>query len=292
MSLIRRYILFALLALGPWLLAIAQDTEEQQYTAQFHAEMRTQLTKLTSELDQLSDDTQKQMVISDRDLRSAYNVRALESNEQRLNHRMQALNVKWDAFNASYLGFISENDTLMELMTQAQLLKQSLTVTIAAQQTKCQAIKDFIAAEQIVMSQDTIYKKVYKQAYALSFVQKLGPQLEKIKAREQLHFAEIQASYDKAKAAADLVPQLQPRATILNDCFYSIKNKSEQIQQMKYMPLIQRFKDYLMGLASVAVILLLFNNLTTKWKAAKEKKEALRQQAELLKKQQNEYPTI
>lgn len=273
-------------------MANAQETEEQQYTAQFHAEMRTQLNKLTYELDQLSDDTQKQMVISEKNLRSAYGVRAMESNAQRLNQRMQALNVKWDAFNASYLGFISENDTLMELMTQAQLLKQSLTDTIAAQQSRCSAIRDFMEAESLITAQDSIYQRVYKQAYALSFVQKLGPKLEKLKAREQLHFAEIQASYDKAKAAADLVPQLQPRATILNDRYYSIKNKSEQIQQMKYMPLIQRFKDYLMGLASIAVIMLLFNNLTAKWKAAKEKKEAIKKQAELLKQQQNDYPTI
>jgi len=279
MPLIKRYILFLLCCLS--LSLTAQElTEEQQFNVQFMTEMRSQLNKLTTELDGLAEDTKKQTAISERDLRTAYSVRTLEAKSQRLNSRLQALNVKWDAFNASYLGFISENDTLMERMTQAQLLKQSLADTIAAQQTKCQAIKDFIAAEQVVLGQDSMYNKLYKQAFRLSFVQKLTPQLEKLKAQ------------DKAKTAAGMVPQLKERADALNERFYAIKSTSDKIQQMQYMPLMQRFKDYLLGLASVAVILLLVNNLTAKWKAAKEKKEALKKQAEMLQKQNNEYPTI
>lgn len=292
MPIIKRHIVFGLLAIGCWLLADAQElTEDQQYSMQFQAEMRTQLHKLTDELDQLNEDAQKDMVITDKDLRSAYNVRTLDAKAQRLDKRMQALNVKWDAFNASYLGFVSENDTLMEQMTQAQLLKQTLTDTIAAQQTKCKSIKDFMDAEQIILTQDSIYKKLYKQAYQLSFVQKLEPQLEKLKAQEQAHFAPIQEAYDKSKTAVEAVPQLQSRADKLNERFYAIKAQSEKIQEMKYMPLLQRLKDYLMGIASIAVIILLFNNLMAKWKAAKQKKEALQKQAELLKKE-HEYPTI
>lgn len=293
MPISRRYIVFLLLALGSWLWANAQDmTEEQQFNAQFQAEMSAQLNKLTSELDVLYDDAQKQLAFSERDIRTAYNVRTLEAKAQSLDRRMKALNIRWDAFNASYLSFIAENDTLMEQMTQAQLLKQTLTDTIAVQQTKCQTIKDFMAAEQLILAQDSLYHKLYQQAFRLSFVQKLEPQLEKLKAQEQAHFTQIQEAYDKAKAAADMVPQLQPRATILNEQFYAIKAQSDKIQQMKYMPLMQRFKDYLMGLASIAVIVLLFNNITAKWKAVKEKKEALKKQAELLHKQQNDYPTI
>lgn len=291
MPLIKRYIVL-LLCCMPLMLAAQETTEEQQYNAQFQTEMSTQLNKLTSELDMLFDDTQKQITISDRDLRNEYTVRSLEDKTQKLNRRIQALNVKWDAFNASYLAFISENDTLMERMTQAQLLKQALTDTIAAQQAKCQTIKDFIAAEQIIMAQDSIYKKLYQQAFRLSFVQKLSPQLEKLKAQEQAHFIPIQEAYDKVKTATTDVPQLQTRADKLNERFYAIKTQSEKIQQMKYMPLLQRFKDYLLGLASVAVIILLFNNLMAKWQAAKQKKEAIQKQAELLKKQQNDYPTI
>lgn len=291
MSLIKRYILLLLLCLSiP--LAAEEANEEQQYSLQFQTEMRAQLDKLTAELDQLAEDTKKQTTITDKDLKTAYSVRTLEAKAQRLNHRMQSLNVKWDAFNASYLGFISENDTLMELMAKAQLLKQSLSDTITAQQTKCQAIRDFLAAEQIVLSQDSMYNRIYKQAFRLSFIQKLTPQLEKLKAKEQAHFTPIQEAYDKAKAAAATVPQLKERAELLSESFFTIKSRSEKIQQMQYMPLMQRFKDYLIGFACFAVIFMLFNNLTTKWQAAKQKKEALKKQAEMLRKQQNDYPTI
>ena len=291
MSLIKRYILLLLLCLSiP--LAAEEANEEQQYSLQFQTEMRAQLDKLTAELDQLADDTKKQTTITDKDLKTAYSVRTLEAKAQRLNHRMESLNVKWDAFNASYLGFISENDTLMELMTKAQLLKQSLSDTITAQQTKCQAIRDFLAAEQIVLSQDSMYNRIYKQAFRLSFVQKLTPQLEKLKAKEQAHFTPIQEAYDKAKTAASTVPQLKERAELLSESFFTIKSRSEKIQQMQYMPLMQRFKDYLIGFACFAVIFMLFNNLTTKWQAAKQKKEAIKKQAEMLRKQQNDYPTI
>ena len=291
MSLIKRYILLLLLCLSiP--LAAEEANEEQQYSLQFQTEMRAQLDKLTAELDQLAEDTKKQTTITDKDLKTAYSVRTLEAKAQRLNHRMQSLNVKWDAFNASYLGFISENDTLMELMAKAQLLKQSLSDTITAQQTKCQAIRDFLAAEQIVLSQDSMYNRIYKQAFRLSFVQKLTPQLEKLKAKEQAHFTPIQEAYDKAKTAASTVPQLKERAELLSESFFTIKSRSEKIQQMQYMPLMQRFKDYLIGFACFAVIFMLFNNLTTKWQAAKQKKEAIKKQAEMLRKQQNDYPTI
>ena len=291
MSLIKRYILLLLLCLSiP--LAAEEANEEQQYSLQFQTEMRAQLDKLTAELDQLAEDTKKQTTITDKDLKTAYSVRTLEAKAQRLNHRMQSLNVKWDAFNASYLGFISENDTLMELMAKAQLLKQSLSDTITAQQTKCQAIRDFLAAEQIVLSQDSMYNRIYKQAFRLSFIQKLTPQLEKLKAKEQAHFTPIQEAYDKAKTAASTVPQLKERAELLSESFFTIKSRSEKIQQMQYMPLMQRFKDYLIGFACFAVIFMLFNNLTTKWQAAKQKKEAIKKQAEMLRKQQNEYPTI
>lgn len=291
MSLIKRYILLLLLCLSiP--LAAEEANEEQQYSLQFQTEMRAQLDKLTAELDQLAEDTKKQTTITDKDLKTTYSVRTLEAKAQRLNHRMQSLNVKWDAFNASYLGFISENDTLMELMAKAQLLKQSLSDTITAQQTKCQAIRDFLAAEQIVLSQDSMYNRIYKQAFRLSFIQKLTPQLEKLKAKEQAHFTPIQEAYDKAKAAAATVPQLKERAELLSESFFTIKSRSEKIQQMQYMPLMQRFKDYLIGFACFAVIFMLFNNLTTKWQAAKQKKEAIKKQAEMLRKQQNDYPTI
>ena len=85
MSLIKRYILLLLCCLSiP--LAAEEANEEQQYSLQFQAEMRSQLDKLTSELNLLADDTKKQTTITDKDLRTTYSVRILEAKAQKLNH--------------------------------------------------------------------------------------------------------------------------------------------------------------------------------------------------------------
>ena len=139
--------------------------------------------------------------------------------------------------------------------------------------------------------QDSVYSQLYKQAFAMSFVQKMAPQLEKLKAQEQQLFPQVQEQYSKAQAAAALVPQLHNRAENVNQTFYTIKAQSDEIQQLQYKPFIQRIQDYLMGLAYVAIILIFFNMMMSKWETAKKAKEALEKQAEALKKE-NQYPSI
>ena len=62
---------------------------------------------------------------------------------------------------------------------------------------------------------------------------------------------------------------------------------------MEYKSPIERAKDYLMGVAYVAVILIFINMVTTKLQAAKKAREMLKKQKDLLNKNNNEdYPTI
>ena len=290
MSLTKRYILLFLCSFSMSMVA-QQTTEMDMYDLQLQAEVKGQIVRLTTELNQLSEEANRQTRYTEKNLQSAYFVRMMDEKAQSLARRMQAFDVRWEAFSVSYLAYVAGYDTLMEMVTHAQLLKQTVADTITIHTERCGAIKDFIAAERSISDQDSVYAQLYKQAFALSFVQKMAPQLEKLKAQEQLRFTELQAQYDKAKAAADLVPQLQQREAILNERFYTIKSQSEKIQEMKYMPLMQRVKDYLLGLACVAMILLFVNTLITKWQAAKKNKETLAKQAEMLKKQ-NDYPTI
>ena len=89
------------------------------------------------------------------------------------------------------------------------------------------------------------------------------------------------------------MPQLNKRAAYLNEHYYATKAMSEKIQAMEYKPLIQRIKDYLLGLACVAVILIFVNMIKTKIDAAKKAREAVKQQMELLhNNSQTNYPTI
>ena len=62
---------------------------------------------------------------------------------------------------------------------------------------------------------------------------------------------------------------------------------------MQYKPLIARIKDYLLGLAAVAVLLLFVSMVKTKIKAAKDARENMKKYQETLKLNgQDEYPTI
>ena len=68
--------------------------EEQQYNLRIQSEIRSQLNKLTTELDQLAEDEKRQGNISERDLHSAYYVRSLDARVQSLTRRVQAFEVR------------------------------------------------------------------------------------------------------------------------------------------------------------------------------------------------------
>ncbi len=291
MPLTRRYILPLILCCLALPIRSQQPAEEDEANIRFAQEIHAQLDKMNTELHQIAEEETRQGQITASGIRSAYFIRNMNSKVQSTDRRLKAFNVRWEAFNAANQAFISDHEDLMDKMTAMQLRLQAANDTLAMQQQRCAAIKDFVAAEEYILAQDSVYEARYKQALAMSFVQKLTPQLEKLKATNQAQFEALQEQYDKTKAAYELVPQLQDRADIVNECYYTIKAKSDKIQEMKYMPLLERVKEYLTSLAYVAVILILINMLTAKYKAAKQAKEALEKQAKLIKKE-NQYPTI
>ena len=73
--------------------------------------------------------------------------------------------------------------------------------------------------------------------------------------------------------------------------FVELQSVSAKIQEMEYKPFIQRIKDYLLGLAAVAILMMFVNLLSQKLKQLK----AAREQAKKMKESmmgQKEYPTI
>lgn len=293
---INRYLISLLLCLFTWPIAAqtpAPTPEEVEYDRRMCVEIERQLQRFDSELQQLSDVSNRQFRISEHDLHSSYYIRSLNDKVNIINRSLHALDVRWDAFTSTNLTFMSDNDSLMEHLTNTQLLHQAVTDSIAINQQRCEAIANFTNAERLIYAQDSVYSHLYQQAFRMSLVQKLTPQLEKIKAQEQVRFEQIQASYDASREAALLVPALGRRAVLLDERYYSLKAVSEKIQAMEYKPLIQRIKDYLMGLACVSVLLIFINMIVTKWKAAKQEKETLKKQREILQKNNvTNYPTI
>jgi hypothetical protein len=106
-------------------------------------------------------------------------------------------------------------------------------------------------------------------------------------------FADVSAHYTKAKEAVGLMPVLAPRMAALDEKYISLKAMSEKIQAMAYKPFIQRIKDYLLGFAAVAILLLFFNLLVSRLVAVKKVYKSMKQYKNLLKtNEQENYPTI
>ena len=228
----------------------------------------------------------------DKDFNSVSHARIVGQKLQSLYTTWQSLDFRWNAFVQSEQIEISESESLMEMMAQVQQLKQVVGDSIVAQRGKCEAVIHFIEAEELLFSRDTIYRALYKKARSLSMVKRLAAQLEKIKADEHHEFEKIQAAYDKSRDAVQLIPQLNTRAARLDEQYFSLKTLSSQIQAMEYKPLIQRLKDYLIGLACVSMILVFVNMVITKFKAAKKARDAVKKQKKLLNRDDRDYPTI
>ena len=269
--------------------------------AELSAEEKALKLEIESRLSQFSDDFQQlQMVGSmslDPDAKLGINknfVSVLEGRMNTYNQRYNSLDVMWTTYTQAQQMDIANDEDLMTMVANIEALKKSVKDTLDAKAGMVKAVSDFVQADQFIMSQVNVYKKLYERAFKLSLLKKLAPQLEKAKAREQLVFEKLQASYNSAKAATELVPSLQPRMNVLDEQFVVMKSVSEKVQALEYKPLFQRVKDYIMGLAAVAIILLFVSMMLTKYKAYKDKVANLKKVNEMMNKQgkDNQYPMI
>ena len=304
-----RYTVMALLA---FVLSVSLMAQEQaaslkgakpdENTEALSPEQTALKLEIEARLSQFSDDfTQLQLVGSvtlapDAKLGITKNfVDVLKQRMNTYNQRYNSLDVMWTTYTQAQQMDIANDEDLMAMVANIENLKQSVKDTLDSRTDMVKAIADFATADQFIISQVAVYKKLYKRAYKLSLLKQLAPQLEKAKARELLVFEKLQASYDTAKAATELVPSLQPRMNVLDEQFVVMKSVSEKVQALEYKPIFQRIKDYLMGLAAVAIILLFFNMMLAKYKTYKEKLASMKKMNEMMKKQQGkdtQYPTI
>ena len=224
--------------------------------AELSAEEKALKLEIESRLSQFSDDFQQlQMVGSmslDPDAKLGINknfVSALEGRMNTYNQRYNSLDVMWTTYTQAQQMDIANDEDLMAMVANIEALKKSVKDTLDAKAGMVKAVSDFVKADQFIMSQVNVYKKLYKRAFKLSLLKKLAPQLEK----------------------TELVPSLQPRMNVLDEQFVVMKSVSEKVQALEYKPLFQRVKDYIMGLAAVAIILLFVSMMLTKYKAYKDK---------------------
>lgn len=200
---------------------------------------------------------------------------------------------RWDTYFVAQQYEIAASEELMTLVADLNQLKQAVSDSIDVRKQECNALNEFRDAENLLQEQEEPYRKLYKKAIALSQVSKTAPLLEKLKAKEAMTFADIQASYDKAKAAVLLVPELNNRLENLEEDYINLKTASEKIQAMEYQPFFIRIKDYLLGMAAVAILLLFVNLAMMRIQSLKKAHAAMKQYKNMMKTGNGEgYPTI
>ena len=277
------------------------DNSTPAVTGESSSAVQALKLEVESRLSQFSDDFQQLKLVGSislaPDAKLGINKNFVDVLKQRMNtynQRYNSLDVMWTTYTQAQQMDIANDEELMTMVANIESLKQSVKDTLDAKDAMVKAISDFADADQFIISQVAVYKKLYKRAYKLSLIKKLAPQLEKAKARELLVFEKLQASYDAAKAATELVPSLQPRMNVLDEQFVVMKSVSEKVQALEYKPLFQRIKDYVMGLAAVSIILLFVSMMIARYKAYKDKLANLKKVNEMMNKQGKDaqYPMI
>ena len=221
-------------------------------------------------------------------------ISAMEKRMQSLNQTYNQIDVKWNTYYQAQQMDIANSEDLMNMVARIEELKQTVKDTLDSKTQVVEAVANFAAADQFIISQVSVYKNIYSKAYKLSLIKQLAPKLEKVKAKEQLLFTELQNNYNQAKAACEIVPSLSKRMETLDEQYVIMKSVSEKVQALEFKPFIQRVKDYVLGLACVAVILLFLNGMMTKYKSYREKVASMKKYNDMMKNNGKEttYPTI
>lgn len=208
-----------------------------------------------------------------------------------LSSALTSFSTRWDTYSAAQQVYIADDDSLLNRVAIIQQMRQAVTDTLALRQQQRDQLVAFSTAEKFIWGQDKNYRQLYKKAIQYSMSPKLAAQLEKVKATEQALTADVNKYYGQAKDAATAFPGLKLRMTAMENKVFELQTVSAKIQEMAYKPFIQRVKDYLMGLACVAILLMGLNLLKSKLAQVKQARDQAKKMKEMMKGQHN-YPTI
>lgn len=273
----------------------AQETPEPSSadSVAIRAEIKARLTLFMDDLNQLYVVEQMKISLNDVSI-SPTLVGTFQDRINYLNQSYNALDVKWTTYYQASQLDIAADEELMEEVAKLEQLKQVVKDSLDIRTQQVDAIAKFASADKFIISHVDVYKKLYKKAFKLSLLKKFGPMLEKVKAKEQVIFTELQTNYEQAKASSELVPSLKSRMETLDEQYVIMKSVSEKVQALEFKPLMQRVKDYVMGLAAVSIILMFVNGLWSKFKAYKDKAANLKKYNDIMKNngKDSTYPTI
>lgn len=208
-----------------------------------------------------------------------------------LTSALNSFSTRWSTYSSAQQVYIADNDSLLNRVAVILQMQQAVTDTLASRQQQRDNLVAFSTAEKFIWGQDKAYRALYKQAVTYSMSPKLAAKLEKTKAEEQTLTADVEKYFGQAKEAATAFPGLELRMKAMENKVFELQTVSAKIQEMAYKPFIQRIKDYLMGLACVAILLMGVNLLKSKLKVLKQTREQAKKMKEMMNGQHN-YPTI
>lgn len=204
----------------------------------------------------------------------------------------EALDMKWNIWYQNSQALISQDESIVELVVAYQQTKESVMDSINSRKNFIQALDRLKYAERLMNGQDSVYKHFENESQLYSLSPKTAPQLENLKAKEQLLFTDIQKAFEEAKSAAGTSPSFASRMTALEERFIAIKTRSEHIQAAQYVPFIQRIKDYIMSIAAVSIIIMFITFIIMRLQALKKARKAAEDMKKMLDGQNQEYPSI
>lgn len=203
-----------------------------------------------------------------------------------------SIDIRWSTYCQAQQVEIANSDVLLDIVASYQRLKQNVTDSIQVQRHSIESLENFSNAEKFIKEQEVVYEDLLSSAKEYALIKSLAPLLEKVKGKEQLLFPDIQKMYEVAKGAAQEFPDLQSKMDNVEECFIKLKNSSAEIQALEYKPLLQRIKDYLFSFAAVAIILMFFNMVQAKIQMIKQASKKAKEYEEMMKGNQDDYPTI
>lgn len=271
-----------------------QEFNEEDYEANINViELQEKIDVFLDELNELQNSfTRPFKITKDQRLSKTYMKRLsddVKSNERKL----KSFDLRWNIFYQTEQSAIATDEELMTMVDDLNSIKSAVEDSIESRQDIVQAIKDFNAAEKFFAEQDTIYRALGRKAMELSLASTTAPQLENLKVKEQILFGDIQSHYEKAKKGSQFFKVSPQEIDNLDNRYAALKNMSAKIQQMAYVPWIQRIKDYLIGVAAVAIIIMFINMLFSKFKAAKKMKDNLKKYQDTINRNENnDLPSI
>ena len=287
-------LMIGLVFLSHMLSAQEAETPVPADVAELKSEIELRFSQFSDELNQMLVVGQMTLSVDGAVGVSPSVVNAMAERLKYLNQSYNALDVKWNTYYQAQQMDIANDEELMDKVAGLEALKQTVKDTLDAKTQSVESIIKFVDADKFIISQVAVYKNLYQKAYKLSLLKNLAPQLEKLKAKEQLVFTELQTNYDQAKASCEVVPVLSKRMTVLDGQYVVMKSVSEKVQALEYKPFFQRIKDYVLGVAAVAIILMFFNLAFAKFKAYRDKVKNLSKYKNMMDNQGQgtKYPTI